>query len=288
MSNIAVVFVILHYKTLDDTLECIRSLKKLNDFKKCKIVVVDNGSSNNEHTKILEKQSIDLITLEKNLGFAKGNNVGCKYAIKYNPDYLCVINNDIIIDDKDFISKIYSIYNEVKFDVLGPKILTNNSDSVNPFPVYKTLEEINSRIAYTKKLLKIYNNKFLRFLLSCYSKFKRLIFGKKQLINGTNRISNVALHGCALIFSKKYYEKYTDIFYNETFLYHEEEFLYYRAIKDNLLMVYDPDIELFHKEGRSLDKAHNSDKYKKLIFRNTEILNSLELLKKVYEEDRRI
>ena len=53
-------------------------------------------------------------------------------------------------------------------------------------------------------------------------------------------------------------------------------------------MVYDPDIELFHKEGRSLDKAHNSDKYKKLIFRNTEILNSLELLKKVYEEDRRI
>ena len=82
-----------------------------------------------------------------------------------------------------------------------------------------------------------------------------------------------------MIFSKKYYEKYKDIFYNETFLFHEEEFIYYRIKRDNLISLYSPSISLIHKEGQSLDKEFNNN-YKKLIFRNEEILKSLELLRK--------
>lgn len=95
------IFVILHYNNARDTLDCIKSLKKF----KSKIVVVSN-SHDYENLKKIESKVDKLIINDDNIGFAKANNIGCKFAIKnYNPDYICVINNDIIINQKDFVKK---------------------------------------------------------------------------------------------------------------------------------------------------------------------------------------
>ena len=272
-------FVILHYKNLKDTVECIESINKLADQDKISIVIVDNNSLNKEEEKILRKYTDDIIINDTNLGFAKANNIGSSYAIKkYHPDFLAVINNDIVIEQNDFIANIEKLYEQYKFDILGPKILPTETESHNPFPVYKTLEEVEAKIKYHKKLINIYQSRLKRFLLKLYvSRPKK----NKDIINqnGLEDETNVGLHGCALIFSKKYYEKYNDVFFNDTFLYHEEEFLYLRSQKDNLITLYSPKIELIHKEGQSLNKEFKDD-YKKLIFRNKEILKSLELLKK--------
>lgn len=268
-------FVILHYKNIKDTVECIESILNLKTDKKISIIVVDNNTLNEEDEKLLNKYELHLIKLEKNYGFAKANNIGCKYAIENDkPDFIVVSNNDIIIEQKDFIEKIY---NEESFDMLGPKIITDGGQSVNPFPVYKTKEEVINQINKTKKLIKIYKNIILRNLLKIYIKIKTVIKGKRLVYNSDKKEKNVALHGCFIIFSKRYYEKYKDIFFNETFLYHEEEFLYQRIINDNLVSVYNPDIEVFHKEGASLNNKYNNE-YKKLIFKNEEILKSLILL----------
>ena len=81
--------------------------------------------------------------LDKNNGFAKANNIGCKYAKeKYKPNYLVVINNDIVITDDKFEEKIDECYKKTKFHILGPKIITNNGDSVNPFRAYSNLEKL--------------------------------------------------------------------------------------------------------------------------------------------------
>ena len=178
------------------------------------------------------------------------------------------------------------MYKKYEFDILGPKILPEESESCNPFPVYKTLEEVENKIKYHNKLINIYQSKIKRFLLKIYvarNKFKKHV----KNTNGINDEINVGLHGCALIFSKKYYEKYNNIFYPNTFLFHEEEFLFYRALKDKLLTLYSPRIELIHKEGQSLNKAYK-DNYKKLIYRNQEIVKSLELLKCVMESNKKI
>lgn len=266
-------FIILHYKNIEDTIECINSINKLKGNKK--IIVVDNNTLIEQDEKKLKKYDIDLIKLEKNLGFAKANNIGCKHAIeKYHPDFLVVSNNDIVIEQKDFIERIYK---EESFDLLGPKIITNGGQSVNPFPVYKTKEEVEKQIDKTKKLIKIYQNVVLRNLLKLYIKFKSIIKGERLVYNGEQKQKDVALHGCFIIFSKRYYERYDDIFFNETFLYHEEEFLYQRIIQDHLVSIYDPSIEVFHKEGASLDTKY-SNEYKKLIFKNKEVLKSLLLL----------
>lgn len=273
------VFVILHYNNIKETMECVDSLEKF----KQKIIVVSN-SKDYDNLRKIEKRVGKVIINEENIGFAKANNIGCKYAIeKFKPDFLCVINNDIVIDQKDFLEKVEKLYKKYQFDVLGPKILPDDLPSVNPFPVYDTLEKIEDRIKYTKKLIKIYDNVILRNLLACYVLIKSKLKKVSKPVNGEKDELGVALHGCALIFSKKYYERYETVFYNETFLYHEEEFLYYRCKHDNLTFLYSPEVELVHKEGRSLDNSFNNN-YKKLIFKNKEILKSLQLLEAVYKK----
>lgn len=269
-------FVILHYNNIDETIECLDSLEKFNS----NIVVVSN-SKDYDNLKMIEKRVSKVIINEENIGFAKANNIGCKYAIEhFQPDFLCVINNDVIIEQKDFITQVEKLYKKYKFDILGPKILPEESDSCNPFYAYKTLDEVRARIKYTEKLIKIYQNKFLRQLLNIYLKVKAPFRKEKKTTNGSSDQLNVALHGCALIFSKKYYKKYNDVFYNGTFLFHEEEFLALRAKENNLVTLYSPKIELYHKEGSSLAKKFQKQKYDSLIFRNKEILKSLKLLEK--------
>lgn len=282
-------FIILHYKNINDTIECIKSIKKLKTNKDISIIVVDNNTLSETEKKELKRYTEDIVFNTENLGFAKGNNAGCKYAIKkYNPDFLCVINNDTVIEQKNFIDEIYNVYKETNFDILGPKILTNDGDSVNPFYAYETLDEINNKIKYHKKLIRIYKSKILTKLLNIYIKTKRIFIKPKKRENGKESKLNVALHGCSLIFSKKYYKKYKDVFYKETFLYHEEEFLNYRKNKDKLITYYDSSLEIFHKEGSSLNEMFKNSNRNKLIFRNKEIVKSLELLKKVIENNEKI
>lgn len=281
-------FIILHYKNINDTIECIKSIEKIKTKKKKSIIVVDNNSLSEEESKKILRYTSDLIKLEKNYGFANGNNFGCNYAKeKYHPEFICVVNNDIVINQESFIDEIYKVYDLTNFDILGPKIITNDGDSVNPFYAYQTIEEIDKKIAYHNKLVNIYENVLLRNLLVVYMKIKHLFVKQNKLKNGVESQFDVALHGCALIFSKNYYEKYKDVFYSGTFLYHEEEFLDYRRRHDNLITYYDASLEVFHKEGSSLNQAFNNN-YKKLIFRNKEIVKSLTLLKKIISENKQI
>lgn len=282
-------FIILHYKNLKDTIECIESINKLNQHNKISIIVVDNNSLSKQEEVKIKKYTKDLIINKENLGFAKANNIGCKYAIeKYKPDFLCVINNDIVIHQKDFIEEIKHCYKETRFDFMGPKIITDGGESVNPFPVYETLKQVEEKIKYHEKLIAIYNNVILRNLLNLYMNIKKTFIKPIHLENGEESLYDIALHGCALIFSKKYYKKYKDVLYNETFLYHEEEFLNYRKNQDSLISYYDAKLELFHKEGSSLNESFKNQNYQKLIFRNKEILKSLKLLRKVMIENKKI
>ena len=280
-------FIILHYKNIKDTIECIESINKLKNKDKS-IVVVDNNTLTKKEENSILKYTKDLIKMDKNEGFARGNNAGCEYAIKkYSPDFLCVINNDTIINQTDFIDIIYNSYKETNFDIMGPKIITEG-DSVNPFYAYSSIDEIDNIIKYHKKLIKIYSSRFLTFLLNFYMKIKHLFIKRKKLVNAEESQYDVALHGCALIFSKKYYKKYESVFYPETFLYHEEEFLDYRRRKDKLITYYNSNLEIYHKEGSSLNETFKNKNNDKLIFRNKEIVKSLELLKKVLHEDKSI
>ncbi len=282
--RVEAVFIILHYKNINDTIECINSIRTLED-NNYKIVVVDNNSGIKEDDIKLKSLIDDLIILEENIGFAKGNNKGIDLAReKYYPDFMIVINNDTIIEQTDFLRKIKKDYQKYHFDALGPKIITSGGESVNPFPAYKTKEQVEKAIHRAKQLISIYKSHWKRFLLRNFIRIKQILKKTVPLENGKKFQEDVSLHGCAIIFSKKYYNKYQDCFYKGTFLYHEEEFLEYRRKKDQLKFIYDPELEIFHKEGSSLNYSYDDNLYQKLIFREENILKSLQQLNQLMEE----
>lgn len=279
------VFVILNYKNVNDTIECLESIKKIKHQNDIAIVVVDNNTLNDKDTLKLKKYTDNIVRLDKNLGFAKANNIGCKYAIeKYrNIEFIYVINNDTIINQVNLLELIKRDYDKYEFDLLGPKIITDGGDSVNPFNAYQDINEIKKVYNKNKLLIKIYENRILTYILETYFNIIHRLKKVKHLKNGDVLEVNVALHGCAIIFSKKYLDRYEFPFYNETFLYHEEEFLVYRRNKDNLKFVYDPEIEIFHKEGASLSSSIKNDRHRKL-FRYKEVNKSLKKLIDLMEE----
>ena len=254
-------------------------LKNLNSKYKKKILIVDNHTLTVEQEKLLNKYDCDLLKLEENFGFAKANNKGVEYLKeKYNPDLYCVMNNDVFISQKKFIDYIFEDYKQYKFDMLGPKISSPTGESVNPFPVLKTQDDMIASIRKGKRLLKIYHSSILSFLLKQYINIKYLFKKKNIPKNGNKLKKDSPLHGCCIIFSKEYIQKYNGYaFDNSTFLFHEEEFLYQRILNDNLVSIYDPKIEVFHKEGSSVNSEKKSNRKSKL-FRESERIKSLELL----------
>lgn len=270
-------FIILHYKNIEETIECLTKLQSLFQ-DKCHMVIVDNNTLSKSEEKLIQKFTKDILKLDKNYGFAKANNKGIAYARKkYKSKYYIVMNNDVYIDDTNFLNIIEKDYKKYSFDMMGPYISSPSKESVNPFPVIKDIESLNKEILRCKKLIKIYSNPIMYFLLQVVLKIKHAIRKPNIPTNGDKTILDSPLHGCCIIFSDNYLKKYKYPFYDETFLFHEEEFLYQRVINDKLVSLYDPELKVFHKEGSSINKSNKKERLSKL-FREKTRLKSLYLL----------
>jgi GT2 family glycosyltransferase len=87
---------ILHWKGLENTLACLASLEE-NTYRNQKILVVDNGSPNNDCEILKERYpQIDVLRLNANYGFAGGCNRGMEKALKDGSDYIWLLNNDAL------------------------------------------------------------------------------------------------------------------------------------------------------------------------------------------------
>jgi GT2 family glycosyltransferase len=271
-------FVILNYGNFNDTISCIRSIYKNKCDYKVTILVVDNNSMTNSNVEELSKYNCDYLPLSRNYGFAKANNLGIKKIVElYNPDFVCVFNNDIEIKQINFLKYIKQDFEKYNCDILGTRIISPTMESVNPFPVLKTKEEVEKEINKDNKLITIYSSSILTFFLNILLWFRHIYKKYNKPKNSTKICFHVPLHCCAIIFSKKYLQKYNYAFDNRTFLFHEEEFIYQRIIKDKLISVYDPNIIVYHKEGSSLKKSHKNSRLRKL-FREKEKNKSLKIL----------
>ena len=95
----SLVIIILHYRGLDDTLECLASLER-QLHSDVRVVVVDNGSVDRLTTRFaVDFPWVEVIELESNLGWSGGNNAGIKLAIAQNQDLVCLLNNDTVLPE---------------------------------------------------------------------------------------------------------------------------------------------------------------------------------------------
>ena len=283
------VFVVLHYLTTDDTVECVSSIRRCCADGEYQIIIVDNASPNKSGKQLMEKyekdKDIDLLILENNLGFARGNNVGIAYARnKYDPKYIVTLNNDIVLLQENTIELIEHEFCKSKFAVLGPMVYTADGRCSDNPGTNKPLSlcELEKKIAeYEKNLFRCRWR--LRKIYAIWTALKNRVYKTnikddmhKQYLH---REYNVQLHGCFLCFSEEYF-KHFDGFYPETFLYMEEDILFYLTQQKKLTTVYLPELKVFHKEDSSSNAAWKSNR-KRDINKVRYALESAEAFKKL-------
>lgn len=263
------VFIILHYLAEDMTKECVDYLEKHMDMSKCRIVIVDNASANGSGKRLeqyyRDKENCDVILNKENVGFARGNNVGYAYAKeKYNPDYMIIMNNDVLISDDKFLEKIEKIYIETGFHVLGPDILSKLTGK-HQNPIQKngvTKKQVERDIVHFQKCI---NNPVRYYIINKIKSTLRIRTRLKKIMKKNfylNQIINPVLHGACYIFSSKYITYENEAFDSRTFLYREEDILHYKCKNKKYLMVYEPTIKVYHLEDVSTDVSLNIKKKK--------------------------
>ena len=124
MDNPKVSIIILNWNGLEDTIECLESLKKIT-YPNYEIIVVDNGSRGNDAQVLRERfgDHVHLIRNEKNYGFAGGNNIGMKYALdNSSPDYFLLLNNDTIVDSSFITEMVKVAETDPTIGIAGAKV----------------------------------------------------------------------------------------------------------------------------------------------------------------------
>src|SRR5262249_51169023 len=127
-SETSIAFVILNWNCLDDTVRCLESLGRLDPkCAKLDVLVVDNGSNVDPTNAINSKfPHVQAIRLTQNQGFAGGSNKGIASARACNPDFVCLLNNDTIVEP-DFLQPILdSFQKNKKLALISPVIQTDD------------------------------------------------------------------------------------------------------------------------------------------------------------------
>jgi GT2 family glycosyltransferase len=285
-------FVILHYQTLSDTIGCVNSILSNVEYPDYRIIIVDNGSPNKSGNKLKEtfenNPLVNVILSERNLGFTSGNNLGYDFAKKeFGPEFIALINNDTIIEQSDFITVIKDKFSKTYFDILGPDIYTPNGRHQSPaFNKMSGMAAVDKYIRFYSKVL-LLNYLGLDYI---FEKIKKHFFPVSSLHteniyiipDSSKEQTGVMLHGSALVFSARFIEKY-DGLYPGPFMYGEEAILDFIARRDNLLVLYSPDVKIIHLDDSATNSIYKKPLMKRRFYLKN-FLRSSRILKRLMKE----
>ena len=230
MKQPLVYIVILNWNGYKDTSELLESLYKINyaDFK---IVVVDNSSSQGEaeKLKINYGDKVHIILCKENLGFSSGNNVGIKYSLGKNADYILLLNNDTIVEPNFLDILVKKLELENKVGIVAPRI--NYYDE--PEKIWSEGGKISpirgSGFAYSDKL--------------------------DGEVDISDRFASF-VSGCCMLIKKDVFIK-VGFFDENYFLYTEDTDLCFRVKKNGFKICVTPASKIYHKVSNSSKNGYS-------------------------------
>ena len=290
-------FVILNYNLVETTVDCIASIQKHVKKHEYIIIVVDNNSPNGAGKELAGRYQghpdVFVLINDDNLGFAKGNNIGITFAVEHGADFVICLNNDTLLLQDDFCDIVVKEYDTKPIAVIGPKIILKDGRECHidgqllQIPQYKEmLENIDKNepgydlknrnvvLGFIKNNLKkssIVRHVYERYLAKALGKHSKYF----------NRMYDVILHGCCLIFTPEFFTKLKG-FNPNTFMYREEELLYAQIKLHNMHTLYCPELKIVHLEDVSTDTVVKSIEEKR-IFMDKYQRQSLHVLIKYLE-----
>lgn len=274
-----VYFIILNFNTQKETIQCINSIKKLDNCGlQVEILIIDNCSTDFSYEGLFDlykgEQNINLYRMEKNIGFSKANNWGYKFVKKRGDAEFCVVcNSDVEFIQQDFLVRVKREFLTSNFYICGPDVFCESrlktkykghQSPAYPYEWNKGYVEIY--YSYQKMKLDRLIGKKIVFCRNIPILFKwtickcityiacMTIWAKYR----EKRHENVPVHGSCIIVSRLFLNDEEVLFYPETKFYGEELLLYLRNKRKGTKMIYNPEIRIKHLQGRSTDALKES------------------------------
>lgn len=287
-SGISCGFVVLHYQSLEMTVRCVDTLLEHLGSQPVSIVVVDNGSPNGSGVRLRERyrveHKVEVVLTGENLGFARGNNVGYAWLKEHgDPDFIVVMNNDVLIEQDDFVGLVQRLHARQGFAVLGPDIYEPATGCHrNP---YKTEGYSRDEVQRLLRNMHLWD----KFFPYRYGKLRSASRTQKRRDNAPSsevpwkrEAVGCMLQGSCFVFSREFTSVRSVAFCPDTFLYFEEAILARDCEKLGLKMLYSPEVRVTHLGSVSTKHAGGSD-YKREKLKNRQHFQSVQVFVNRYD-----
>ncbi len=234
---------IVNFNGIKNTVECLKSIDNLNlEDIKLGFVVVDNASIDNSVGTLknlkLKTSNLKIIENKENLGFSGGHNVGIKYALGNEADYVVVLNNDVILD-KNLVKKLVdSAREDSSVGAISPKIYFAPGFEFHKDRYRK--EDLGKVIWYAGGNMD-WNN-----LIGKHGGVDEVDKGQFEKRKETDFAS-----GCCMLIKKEVFEK-AGYFNEKYFLYYEDNDFSQRTRSKGYKIIYEPKAILWHKNAGSV------------------------------------
>lgn len=244
------------YNNHEEVIRFVQALKKMAGDHELKIAIVDNTEdkqkiSNKELVGKLKNESGNncyFIESNKNLGYFGGMNLGYEYLLECSEtpaDCIVLTNTDIEFASNDFFSNLSMTLSRMPSDcgVVAPSIIsTRTNKNQNPMYINKP-----SKIKF-----EILSFVFSYYLLAILHRLLSVVKGKIVSVKteqATGSVENkiYAAHGACMIFRNVYFSRGGSLKFPE-FLFCEEIFVAEECVKNDLSIMYCPEVVVMHKE----------------------------------------
>lgn len=212
---------VLNWNGLNDTLECLDSIRNQTD-KDFEIIVVDNGSSHEQKEHLRKISDIVLVDLPRNTGFTGGQIAA---LTKASGQYIALVNNDSVLS-RDWSTKALELITS------GSKIAAVGGRA------YQWNEELNQKV-FSKE------NSFYSYQVVHPSTGHCA-----TLQTGNKTVSVSSISGAAVLIKRSVIDK-VGYFDNRFFAYYEETDLFARMKRAGYQIMYSPELSVWHKVAQS-------------------------------------
>ncbi len=217
--NFPLVFaVVLNYNGFSDSKDCVESL--LNSSIKLRIIVVDNNSNDDSFKKLRYLfKDIDFISSKINLGYAGGMNLGIKYSLNNNADYIILVNQDVLVSSNFFVPLKNKFDLDPKIGIVSSKVLYKDNKNVIYCAGGRISELLCTGVAeYQGKLADKFANEDREISLAegCFLIVKSEVFKKVGLLN-----EKYFMYLEDVEFSERVRKYYKIIYASDSIIYHK-------------------------------------------------------------------
>lgn len=123
----SVVFVVVNHNGAAVIGECLESIRGQRHGRH-PIVVVDNHSDDHSADGLAEKYpEVEVVSLERNYGYARANNVGIDRALRRRPGFIALVNNDVVLGG-DWLDSLLRFAGDQDYDCVQSVITRTGAE----------------------------------------------------------------------------------------------------------------------------------------------------------------